>query len=173
MSQLFEMCQTIVNFPKSEMTIEEIIESMDIKGANPHSIRCAMSKMASQNVLVEPTKKHRGRVKIYKKRKDIDDQWDWMMAHKGRSGRLVMPNSVTVVKSRSNSSERKSLSRKREQSIPVSTRELRSSNDRILRAIAEIGKTLKSIEIAIRENTKAVQSLEMVRPTVIVRKQKV
>jgi len=172
MSQLFEMCQAIVNYPEEEMTIEEIIDFMDIKGANPHSIRCAMSKIASQSVLVEPTKKHRGRVKIYKKRSDIDDQWDWMMAHKGQSGRLVMPHTVPAAKSRRKGTGKSSTNMKDEQKVSATGQPLKVSDDRILRAISEISKVLKSIEGAIRENTKALQSLEMVKPTVIVRKQK-
>lgn len=172
MSQLFEMCQTIVNFPENEMTIEEIIDSMDIKGANPHSIRCAMSKIASQSVLVEPTRKHRGRVKIYKKRKDIDDQWDWMLAHKGQSGRLVMPGTAPLKKTRSIQTDKKPINRKGQKQVQTAKRTRRTSDERILKALGEIGKMLKSIERAIEDNTKAVQALEMVRPTVIVRKQK-
>ena len=76
MSQLFEMCQAIVNYPKNEMTLDNVLESMNGSGINPHSIRCALSKIASKRVLVEPTSKHRGRAKVYKKRKDIVI-WNW------------------------------------------------------------------------------------------------
>lgn len=46
MSQLFQMCMAIVNYPKNEMNVDEVIESMNGSAFNPHRIRCALSKIA-------------------------------------------------------------------------------------------------------------------------------
>ncbi len=172
MSQLFEMCQAIVNYPENEMTVDNVIEFMNGSINNPHSIRCALSKIASKSVLLEPTSKHRGRVKVYKKRKDIDDQWDWMMAHKSRNDRLVLPDPGALAQSRIKTA-RKSID---DQSVrkPVCVGQVAGGavERRIFKELAKIGKALGAIENAILDNTKALKALELGRPTVVVRKEK-
>lgn len=171
MSQLFEMCQAIMNYPKNEMTVDDVVEAMNGSGINQHSIRCALSKIASKSVLVEPTQRHRGRVKIYKKRADIEDQWEWMMAHKSPSDRLVLPDTATVVKSRQQTIPESAGERKSRQTAADRQAES-AATDRILKELAKIGKILGSIEDAVRENTEALRALEMGRPKVVVRREK-
>lgn len=171
MSQLFEMCQAIMNFPKNEMTVDDVVEAMNGSGINQHSIRCALSKIASKSVLVEPTHKHRGRVKIYKKRADIEDQWAWMMAHKSPSDRLVLPDTATVVKSRQQETWESAGERETLQTAAGMQAEP-AATGRILKELAKIGKVLGSIEDAIRENTEALRALEKGKPTVVVRREK-
>lgn len=172
MSQLFQMCKAIVNYPKSEMTVDDVIESMNGTGLNPHSIRCALSKIASNGVLVESTSKHRGRVKVYRKRNDINAQWDWMMAHKSRNDRLVLPDPGALAQSRIKTA-RKSID---DQSVrkPACVGQVAGGavERRIFKELAKIGKALGAIENAILDNTKALKALELGRPTVVVRKEK-
>jgi len=168
MSQLFEMCQAIVNFPKSEMTLDNILESMNGKAVNPHSIRCALSKIASNRVLVEPTRRYRGRAKIYKKRKDIGDQWDWMMAHKSPADRLILPDTATVVRSRKSSAKEpagpgKLHGNSKAESIAIG---------RLAKELSRIGEALEAIESAIHDNTEALQAMAMGKPTVVIRKER-
>ncbi len=85
------MYQTIVNYPRTEMTIDDIIRSMGKKissGFNPHTVRVNMSKMATKGILIEKTGKRKGYAKIYKKREDIQDQWNWMEENKSPKGNL-------------------------------------------------------------------------------------
>jgi hypothetical protein len=85
------MYQTIVNYPRTEMTIDDIIRSMGKKissGFNPHTVRVNMSKMATKGILIEKTGKRKGYSKIYKKREDIQDQWNWMEENKSPKGNL-------------------------------------------------------------------------------------
>ena len=168
MSQLYEMCQAIVNHPENELTVEDVIETMNGSGVNSHSIRCALSKIAARSVLVEPTKKHRGRVKIYKKRNDIDEQWSWMMSHKSSSDRLVMPDSATVVKSR-NPATAGTVGAREHDPVP---QQAVGYEKMLIKELANIRKALDAINHAIRENTKVLQTLEIGRPTVVVRKEK-
>ena len=168
MSQLFEMCQAIVNFPKSEMTLDNILESMNGKAINPHSIRCALSKIASNGVLVEPTRRYRGRAKIYKKRKDIGDQWDWMMAHKSPADRLILPETAKVVRSRKPSLKGLVGPEKLHRSGKAESFAL----GRLTKELARIGEALESIESAIRENTEALQEMALGKPTVVIRKER-
>ena len=171
MSQLFEMCQAIVNYPKNEMTVDNVIESMNGAAVNPHSIRCALSKIASQSVLVEPTTKHIGRVKVYKKREDIDDQWRWMMAHKSPTDRLVLPYPGAVTESRKQT-PKETLKKKNPEKSGGRPQAEVAATGRIFNELAKIASGLKAIETAIRENTRALQDMEMSKPMVVVRKQK-
>ncbi len=171
MSQLFEMCQAIVNYPKNEMTVDNVIDAMNGTGINPHSIRCALSKIASKSVLVEPTAKHRGRAKIYKKRKDIDDQWDWMMAHKGPTDRLVLPHPATVAKLRAPTSQ-KTNAKKKFQNSDKNRQAEAYAVEGLIKELGKISKALGAIENAIRANTQALKALEIGKPTVVVRKEK-
>jgi len=171
MSQLFEMCKAIVNFPKNEMTLEDVLESMNGVALNPHSIRCALSKIASKSVLIEPTRKHIGRVKIYKKREDIDDQWDWMMDHKSPTNRLVLPNTATVVKSRKQT-DRKSIKKKDALQQSGNLKPDAATTALVVKELSRIAKSLESIENAIRKNTETLQAIDIEKATVVVRKQK-
>lgn len=171
MSQLFEMCQTIVNYPKNEMTVDDVIDSMNGTAINPHSIRCALSKIASKSVLVEPTSRHRGRLKIYKKRDDIGVQWDWMMAHKSHTDRLIMPKTATVVKSRKQTAQ-KSIKKKDAPKLSGNRQSEIAVAELIIKELSKICKSLGSIENAIRENTEALRAIDIEKATVVVRKAK-
>jgi hypothetical protein len=171
MSQLFDMCQAIVNYPKNEMTVDDVIESMNGAAINPHSIRCALSKIASQSILVEPISKHRGRARVYKKRKDIDNQWDWMMAHKSPTDRLVLPYLGAQVPSRKQTV--REAAEKKNPNKPAGSRQTEMvAAERIFKELAKIGKALGAIENAIRENTQALQAMEFGKPTVVIRKER-
>ena len=94
------MYQTIVNFPQTEMTIDDIIRSMGKKissGFNPHTVRVNMSKMATKGILIEKTGKRKGYSKIYKKRRDIHEQWNWMEENKSPKGNLPSRTPVSEV----------------------------------------------------------------------------
>jgi hypothetical protein len=85
------MYQTIVSHPRAEMTIDDIIQSMGRRissGFNHHTVRVNMSKMATRGILIEKTGRRKGYSKIYRKREDIEDQWNWMEENKTPKGNL-------------------------------------------------------------------------------------
>lgn len=171
MSQLFEMCQAIVNCPKNEMTVDDVIESMNSTAINAHSIRSALSKIASKSVLIEPTSRHRGRLKIYKKRDDIGVQWDWLMAHKSPANRLVLPDTATVDGS-AKLTPRKPIRKKVALKKTGSPNQDASMAELIVKELSKISKSLGSIENAIRDNTETLRAIDIEKATVIVRKEK-
>jgi DNA-binding transcriptional regulator GbsR (MarR family) len=159
MSQLFQMCKAIIDYPQKEMTIDEIIEILG-NGFNPHSIKCAMSKIATKNVLVERTDKYMGRAKVYRKRDDIEEQWEWMLSHKGPSGRLILPTMNSLEK------KKKHPPQKENNDIPV------NDDGQMMKMLSRIEKRLKAIEKAIEVNSQTLHVLETAKPTVVVRKEK-
>ena len=106
--------------------------------------------------------------KIYKKRKDIDDQWGWMMAHKSPADRLILPDTATAVRSRKPSVKEPAGPEKLHGNSKAESLTL----GRLTKELARIGKALEAIESAIRENTEALQEMAMGKPTVVIRKER-
>jgi hypothetical protein len=174
------MYQTIVNFPRTEMTIDDIIRSMGKKissGFNPHTVRVNMSKMATKGILIEKTGKRKGYSKIYKKREDIQDQWHWMEENKSPKGNLPTRAPVSGVdRSKKITAEKYNIVGDIiAQFFQDMERQGISLNkfENIGNQFDTINNRLSNIEQILMKNKELLEHIKEEKPRVVVRKEKV